>query len=304
MGFAKSDIKLGVMEEIAKKLDSLNKHADKTVSAYEAGAKALDQAAPKIAALASFVEKDLDDGKLEEMAKEPLLIAQYAKDWIGRAIGTVKLMADQARDNAKTSRGKVSAFETALDYMESLYVAENAKKARVEQMLRSGELVAEDEGMPGDVAAVIPIDGERPGPRPPGVRPAPSIAQQRRQEEAAEKAKAEEASQEESETETPPEEPTQEPEEVTTPEEPQEAPEEPETEPEESEPESEEAVEPVAEEPPAPPEPESEAEPELEPEPEPEKAVEKAVEKPKKKPKKHTRRTAAKAKAKKKAQGR
>lgn len=191
MGLLKAEIKMGVMQEIAQKMARFNSEAEKRVTDYEAGARALDQAAPKIATLVSFIEKDLDDGKFDELSGEPLLMAQYTKDWVARAINTVTLMADSARDSAKLARGRVAAFNDAMDFMEGLFDTEKAKKVRIEEMIRTGEIKFEEEGVMGDDLVGTPPDpedGRRPPSRPPGVRPAPSLAQQRRAEAEAEEA--------------------------------------------------------------------------------------------------------------------
>lgn len=188
MSLAKSDVKLGFMEEIAKKVDAFNKDAERRATEYDAMALGFKQAVPRVASLMEAIDQDLEEeGKLEEIGKEPILVAKYAKEWVKRSIATLQLMGDAATDSARQARGRVSAFGTTLDFLESLYVKETTNKKRIEAMLAAGELMAE--AVDGDVFLdedpfKTPVPGNGSGPRPMGVRPAPSIAQRRRVEEA------------------------------------------------------------------------------------------------------------------------
>lgn len=302
MSLVKSDVKLGFMEEIAKKVDSFNKEAEKRATEYDAMAKGFNQAIPKVVSLMEAIDQDLDvEGKLEEIGKEPILVAKYAKEWVKRAVATLQLMGDAAADSARQARGRVSAFGTTLDFLEGLYVKEKLNKQRIGSMLVAGELMAEmdpnGEVLLEESPSKNPDGGNGARSRPAGVRPAPSIAQRRRAEEAAEEAQevvqkagaalplsqkdipstAEALPEEPQEAATPPPEEPPSVEEVV-----EEAPQEAAQEPEEAAPEPD-------------PEPEPEP-PKPEPQPEP---VAKASPPPKaepKTPKKRTRRTRAKEK--------
>jgi hypothetical protein len=284
----KSDVKLGFMEEVAKKVDTFSKESEKRATEYDAVARAMNTALPKIAALMEAIDADLDEeGKLEEIGKEPILLAKYAKSWVNRAIGTLTLMRDTAQDSAQKARGRVTAFGTTLDFLESLYVAEKSNRVRIEAMLASGELLAESEGddlvLEEAIESVFsPKKGNGSPSRPSGVRPAPSVAQRRKAEEAAERVSQKDIP---STAKTAPEEPEPEPE-PGAPQEPVEAAKEPQEVAEAAPEKAEEAPPEAPPEPPAPP---------PKPEPEPKKA---APPPPKKSeprtPKKRTRRTVAK----------
>lgn len=203
MGLEKAELKIAVVKGLGRRVDEMSDNAKRQVTLQEGAEQAFAVGRENVAKLMGDIDTEFENEEfVTNLVKEPLRVQQYAKDCLKKAVASLHAAYEGARINRIRAEGRVSAMEDLLDFMENSVKAEVAKLERFQEMLRSGDITFEGEGIPGEVAPVIPIEEGREGrtstrppraARPPGVPPGPSIKQQRQAEEAAEKAAAEKA---------------------------------------------------------------------------------------------------------------
>jgi len=176
MSLEKSEVRIGVANEIGCAMDDALEAARGQVKYCEGGNAFLLTAQKKVQALAKLVDDDLD-GKGEGLIKDPET-AGLVKKYITRAVAIVGSEAATAGNAKLVAMGHVQAYETAVKGIKKKVDLENAKVAQAkkneEKALRGGAF---------DGARLVGshrLVGEHPG---------PGIKAQRQAEEAAEKAK-------------------------------------------------------------------------------------------------------------------
>ncbi len=161
----KGELKAAVVHEVGVKVDDMLESA-KAESAKHTGANvALLAAAKKVAELAQHVDKDLEEGKLNDL--EPHLVAQAVKKYITRCEGVLHNLAEVSARAKLTSEGRIQMAELIVGNLKKVHDAELAK-SRLKKQLEEEPAVAQT-----DV-------------RPTGVRPM-SLKEQRLAEEASNK---------------------------------------------------------------------------------------------------------------------
>ena len=127
----KGELKAAVVHDIGNKVDDMLESA-RADAASKLGANiALLACSKKVAELAAHVDKDLEEGRLENL--EPPAIAQAIKKYITRACGVIDSGAEAAARARLVADGKIQMAELMVGNLKKLHDAELAKsKARQE----------------------------------------------------------------------------------------------------------------------------------------------------------------------------
>jgi len=179
MSVSKAQMKQSILQNIGSKVDDMLEGVEKQRNAHNGAKQALAQIASNIAGLAKLAEKEHEEGTLPDSFGLPEL--GVLKRFIGRA----QMMAETAAQNQEnleiSTGGKVEALAQVVRVLKKEHDAEAAKEQAIKDLLVTGD------------HAVVSLDDARTqgGQRPTGLRPAPSIAAERRAEaKRAEPAKA------------------------------------------------------------------------------------------------------------------
>jgi hypothetical protein len=160
----KAEIKMATAHQIGAKLDDQLETANSEVQRYEGAKEALKQAVKALEGLMSHVDKDVDEGKYNELAGElgPLKIAELVKLYIQRSMSSVQNMAIGAETNGFVARGKVQALQMAVKAAKDVYDTEAKKKAAI-AAVKDGTMIEDrPEGVhPGQMSAVQDLEARR-----------------------------------------------------------------------------------------------------------------------------------------------
>lgn len=142
MGIDKSEFKMQVVHDlgatIEDKLDGVRKEVDR----YDGAKQALQQAATCISSLLQHVDRDLDEGRYNEI-DGPLQVAKIAKDYIQKAVGSLDNLATSAEVNGIRARGKVEGLEQAVALAKKTFDDEAKKQSALTEALASGAATVE-----------------------------------------------------------------------------------------------------------------------------------------------------------------
>jgi hypothetical protein len=170
MNPVKSQVKMVVAEELGRRFEEDAGAAHDSMCEHKGGKSAFMHAAKKISELGEHVDKDLKEGRIEEVVGEPLKIVAYVKQYIKRCVGVCDNLATAAEVAIHRTTGKELGLMDA---------AKLALKMRDEERNKLEEYVkALKEG--GEVDGRS-IDGH----------PGPSLKSQRKAEEATEQSEPE-----------------------------------------------------------------------------------------------------------------
>jgi hypothetical protein len=159
MSAEKSELRAAGMHEVGVRLDDLLEAARKEVLRCEGAALGLFQCAKAVNDLNAHVDLDVSEGKYD------LETAGHVKRYLSRASQVVQNLGVASNNSKMASAGQVQMAETMVTVTKKMFDAEVTKREQIVEAERSPE--AED-----------------PRRRPTGVRPTPSIKEQRLAEEA------------------------------------------------------------------------------------------------------------------------
>lgn len=146
----KSEVKIGTTLEIGANVEDMCEGAEATVHEYKGAEDALKQSTKAVQSLHTHVDKDLEDGKIDEVLNEPLLVAEYVKRYVTRAIGILDNLATRAEYQKFKAQGKAEGLRAAVESIKKVHDAEEAKlrgylaAVELEQAKESGEAVEEE----------------------------------------------------------------------------------------------------------------------------------------------------------------
>jgi len=171
MGIDKSEIKVLTANAIGADLEDLKEAAEKTELRQEGGKAALMQAGKAVATLTPTYMKMLEDGEIDLMAlREPLGLETFIKRLVGRAVGAIDNLHEQAKIAHASSAGMASAYTKAMGVPKRIADEELAKARSLLAAIRE----AEEGG--GDIDLT---DGPRPRGRAAGRHPGNPLAERR-----------------------------------------------------------------------------------------------------------------------------
>jgi hypothetical protein len=174
MSIDKSEIRIGLANEIGNTLDDALEAAEKEISFFEGGNNALQQVGERVQALAKDVDKDLDEGLIKELE-----VAALVKRYITRAVGIIGTGARSAENKRLQAEGKTIAFRSSVKAVKKVIDAEQAQLRTIIAHAKQIKELA-DKANADDVDVDLR--------RGPGDHPGSSIKTQRLAEELAERA--------------------------------------------------------------------------------------------------------------------
>lgn len=106
MNPAKSQLKMLVAEELGRDYEKQAEATHEKMCEHRGGKAAFVHVAGKIGELGAHIDKDLEEGRIEEIVGEPLKVAAYAKQYIKRCIGVCDNLATAAEVAIHRHTGK------------------------------------------------------------------------------------------------------------------------------------------------------------------------------------------------------
>ena len=175
----KIELKQVILRELGTKFDDEKAALEGNVQQVVGARTALIKSVKNIQALSKVADREADEGAIPD-----LKTLELVKLYITRAMDTLALTARNLDKEEMRARGRLEQADNQIKFLEKLFLREEKRLVEFQTALARGEIL--DDG--GDyVVAESPAAPDNITPlRPDGVRPGPSIAQQRRAEEAAE----------------------------------------------------------------------------------------------------------------------
>lgn len=162
MSVLKSEIKMSTLAEFASKLDNLYVNADKEYAQCEGAKMALLEASKKIEQHFGFIDKDMDEGKID--AEQAKMIKKYMM----QVIGIVNNLATGAEVRIHQANGKRLSLDATVKLAKNMFDTEQAR-------LNALKSIENEEAILGDT--VSPRD------RIPGQHPGDPMADRRKKDE-------------------------------------------------------------------------------------------------------------------------
>lgn len=166
------DVRQGALRDAAKLLAKQQEQAQREVVQCDGGRTALRKALDRVETLHTVLEANRDSALAKLTPEGQIIAAKFAKNWVTQACELLAKMI-AAEEGAKLRAiGKADAFTTSLVALESLHAHEQKRAEAIKQAIANGDVENED-------GTLIHTGTNN---RPPGVRPGPGIAAQRRAE--------------------------------------------------------------------------------------------------------------------------
>ena len=183
MNPAKAEVKILTTREIGNNVEDMCEAAEKAVHEYKGAEDGIKQSAKALTTLHAHIDKDIEEGKLDEVVGEPLKVAEYAKKYVTRCMGLLDNLATRAEYQKYKAQGKAEGLRSAVDSIKKVHDAEEIK---LKNYVLAVEQAIEDGQSPEEVG--------RPSPqREPNGRPVDSLAARRAEAKAAKAEKANKA---------------------------------------------------------------------------------------------------------------
>ena len=167
MNPAKAQFKADLAESFGREFEKMEDKAEKSIYLQEGARDALSLAAKRIGELGEHIDKEVEEGALEEVMGEPLKILAYVKKWLKRAVGSVDNLATTAEVARIEATGRMKGLEAAKKYTLNVWMEEHKKLEAYVEAMKEGD---------GEIDGRA-LDGH----------PGPSLKSQRLAEDAADK---------------------------------------------------------------------------------------------------------------------
>jgi hypothetical protein len=148
MNPAKTHIKTIMAEEFGRHIEKMGEKAGEKVHSHKGGKDAFVLAAQRVAQLAEHIDKDMEEGVIEEYVGEPLKVAAYVKRYLKRAVGLLDNLATAAEIATHTAQGRAIGLKDANEYVNGVWKEEMTKLDAFKAALAEDESVGLDEGPP------------------------------------------------------------------------------------------------------------------------------------------------------------
>ena len=167
MGIEKAEIKIGMAKELGRKYAEMAQAQSEELIRLDGEKRAYKKVAAAFESYFKAVDDDLDKGNFN--LKEPLSIAKEVKKALSRALAGVDNLHENVAALTYTVHGRLDGLVKSTEIVQKVAESEEKKiQAVIEAAVESPDRVA--------------AGSARPSERPPGIRPGPSIAAQRRAE--------------------------------------------------------------------------------------------------------------------------
>lgn len=166
----KAELRRGTATALGIKVEEMLDGAEKKAAELGGAKKAVHGHVKNllgiIAAVDDEVEKSIPD----------LETAKLVKTWLGKTVAATENLAGHLSNIEQQALGEIHGYKAVHDFIQKVVAQIDAGQAEMAKAVAEGRVTIEEDGSP---------EMTGPGPRPVGVRPALSIAQQRKQEEQA-----------------------------------------------------------------------------------------------------------------------
>lgn len=113
MNPTKTKFKIDMAEDFGRKFEGMEEEAERSFYRQEGARDALKAAAQPIGQLMANIDDEVKEGALKEIAGEPLKVAEYAKRWLKRALGSIDSLATKAEVARVAAGGQRKGLEDA-----------------------------------------------------------------------------------------------------------------------------------------------------------------------------------------------
>lgn len=163
MNINKSEVKISLTKEFGKQFEEKKREAEKEQWALIGETRALKKVAKKVADLMPHVDKDLKEGKLDEILNEPLLVTKYAKKQYQHAIGVIDNLATQSEIAYHRAAGLEIGYRRSAEMVQRMHAEEMEKLEALQRAIEEGkvklvggELVFDEDDKPRGVPSGHP----------------------------------------------------------------------------------------------------------------------------------------------------
>jgi hypothetical protein len=156
-----AEIKMHMAQEIGVRLDDMLEGARKEVATFDGGKHALTLAHGKVTEHLKFIDKDMEDGKLD--MEQSVLVKKY----VLQILGILQNLCTGADVQKFQAQGKIAAFEASVKTTKSAF---DIEKARVD--------LSKQAAVAPEAASQLSLERERPS----GMHPGDPLAARRNEE--------------------------------------------------------------------------------------------------------------------------
>lgn len=123
----KSEVKIFATRELGADVEDKYEAAQKTCSEFVGAEEALKHCAKTLTSLHTHIDKDIEEGKVDDYLDGPLKVAEYAKLYVTRCIGLVENLVTRAEFSKFRSQGRADGLKAAVDILKKAHDQEEAK---------------------------------------------------------------------------------------------------------------------------------------------------------------------------------
>ena len=182
MSTDKTQMRREILHDVGCDAEDLAESCRRQSHEFRGAKAALRRSAQSLKTVAARVDKDLDGGTLAIYGDGAQNVAKYAKLQVQRCMDSIENAALHAENCETSANGGIMASEKMIARLKKKLDATEAKLKSIEDAIAAGDVIP----MGGELVA---RDGLKNRDRPAGVRPAPSVAEQRKAEAKSEKPK-------------------------------------------------------------------------------------------------------------------
>lgn len=139
MNPAKSHVKTIVTEELGRHIEEMCEKASERVHVHSGGKEAFKLGAQRVGELAEHIDKDIQEGVIDEFVGEPLKVASYAKRYLKRAVGALDNLATAAEIAVHVANGRVIGLKDSAEYVGGVWKEEKAKLDAYAEAISEGK---------------------------------------------------------------------------------------------------------------------------------------------------------------------
>lgn len=123
----KSEVKILTAESIGRKMEEFVAAARKKQQRQQGAKEGFEHASKQMEGIMDHVDKDVENGVVDELVGEPLRIANYAKRYIQRCVGVTDSLAKTAEVTRLMAGGEEKAFDDANKFVNGIWHEEKKK---------------------------------------------------------------------------------------------------------------------------------------------------------------------------------
>jgi|MudIll2142460700_1097286.scaffolds.fasta_scaffold00003_133 hypothetical protein len=170
----KAEIRRGTATSLGIKVEEMLDSAEKKAAELGGAKKAMQGHAKNLLGIMAAVDDEV------EKSIPDLETAKLIKSWLSKTVAATENLAGHLSNIEQQALGEAQGYRVVHDFIQKIVREIDSRQEELVKAIAEGRITLEEDGTPQMADS---------GPRPPGVRPGASIAQQRKQEEQAGKPK-------------------------------------------------------------------------------------------------------------------